>query len=166
MGSKRRGELAAWILGLAAWLVFFGWHWMQVADLITPDARAHSESWVQFGGAGFVISIGQINAYLLLLPQWITALYLVAALFGFAGWPTPLGVRSGLTVCLFVIAFAAVGQEFNQYWGSLAAPLFCFGVVRFPASLRDLWKAAALAPAGNRRQTRKRVTAGKPRLLQ
>jgi hypothetical protein len=83
-----------------------------------------------------------MTAYLLLLPQWVTALYFVAALLGLAGWHTPLGERVGLTLCLFAVAFACVGQEFNQYWGSLLAPLFCFGVARFPGSLADLWKAA------------------------
>jgi hypothetical protein len=67
-------------------------------------------------------------------------------MLGFAGWHTPLGQRIGLTACALVTAFAVVGQEFNQYWGSLFAPLLCFGVVRFPASVRDLWKAATLTP--------------------
>ena len=40
------------------------------------------------------------------------------------------------------VAFAAVGQQFNQYWGALVAPLWCFGVVRAPASVRDLLKAS------------------------
>jgi len=149
--NNRPKELAAWTAGLAAWALFFGWHWMQVSPLIAADARAHQEGWVQFGGAPFVISTAQMTAYLLLLPQWVTALYFVAAMFGLAGWHTPWGQRTGLTVCLFVVAFAVVGQEFNQYWGSLVAPLFCFGVVRFPASLGDLWKAAALTP-GKQRQ--------------
>jgi hypothetical protein len=137
----RRRELALWSLGLAAWLVFFGWHWWQVHELMAAGGRAHREGWVQFGGAGFVISTAQMNAYLLLLPQWVTALYLVAALVGFAGWSTPLGTRVGLAVCLYLMAFAVVGQSFNQYWGALIAPLLCFGVARLPASLGELWRA-------------------------
>jgi len=144
--NKRRGELLAWAVGLAAWLAFYGLHCMQVAELIQPGDRAHRGSWLQFGGAGFVIATAQMNAYLLLLPQWVTALYLVAALFGLAGWHTPLGLRVGLTACLFAVAFAVVGHEFNQYWGALVSPLWCFGVVRFPASLDDLWQAAGLRP--------------------
>jgi len=143
---KRRGELAAWTVGLVVWAVYFGLHWLQVTDLIMPGDRAHRESWVQFGGAAQVISNAQMNAYLLLLPQWVTGLYFVAAMFGFAGWHTPLGLRAGLTACLFVAAFGIAGQELHQYWGSLIAPLLCFGVVRFPASLCDLWRAAAWQP--------------------
>jgi hypothetical protein len=140
----RRRELSAWMLGLLAWLVLFGLHWWQVSRLIAPGAHAHREGWVQCGGAGFVISTAQMNAYLLLLPQWLTAVYLVAALVGIAGWSTPLGTRVGLTTCLFLIAFATVGQQFNQYWGCLIGPLLCFGVVKLPASIRDLWNRAIL----------------------
>jgi len=139
----RRRELAAWMLGLTAWLAFFALHWWIVSGLIPPGARAHRQGWIQIGGAGFVISTAQMNAYLLLLPQWVTAIYLVAAMVGLGGWNTPLGTRIGLTTCVFVMALAVVGQSFNQYWGSLIAPLLCFGVVRFPASLLDLCRAAA-----------------------
>jgi hypothetical protein len=145
--DRRRGELLALMIGLAAWLVFFGLHWLHVRPLIAPHAVAHREGWIQFGGAAFVLSTMQMNAYLLLLPQWVAALYFTAAMFGFAGWHTPLGTRIGLSTCLFVAAFAVVGQNFNQYWGSLIAPLLCFGVARFPSSLCDLWRAARASAA-------------------
>ena len=67
-----------------------------------------------------------MNAYLLLLPQWVTAIYLVAALVGFAGWSTPLGTRIGLAACLYLMAFAVVGQSFNQYWGCARGPALMF----------------------------------------
>jgi hypothetical protein len=143
----RRTELAAWALGLLAWLTFFAVHWWQVSGLIAAGARAHRQGWIQFGGAEFVIATIRMNAYLLVLPPWITAVYLVAAMVGLGGWSTPLGTRIGLSTCLFVAAFAVVGQSFNQYWGLLVAPLLCFGVARFPASLGDLWQAAFLKPA-------------------
>jgi len=145
--NGRRGELTAWLIGLAAWFVLFGLHWRQVSELISADARAHRHGWLQLGGAGFVISTAQMNAYLLLLPQWVSALYLVAAMVGLAGWSSPLGTRVGLSVCLYLAAFAAVGQSFNQYWGALIAPLLCFGVVRLPASICDLWRAATRTSA-------------------
>jgi hypothetical protein len=141
--EQRRKELIYWAAGLAAWAVYFGLHWLAVAALRQPDAIAHRHGWVCFGGAGFVISIAQMNAYLLLLPQWVTALYLVAALVGLAGWNSRLGTRVGLAACLYLAAFAAVGQQFNQYWGVMISPLLCFGVARFPASVADLLGAAA-----------------------
>jgi hypothetical protein len=138
----RRRELAAWTLGLAAWALFFGLHWQQVLEWMPSDSHAHRQSWFQFGGAGFIISAAQMNGYLLLLPQWVAALYLVAAMVGFAGWSTSLGTRIGLAVCLYLTAFSIVGQGFNYYWGFLLAQLLCFGAARFPASVRDLWQAA------------------------
>ncbi|MEN6406414.1 MAG: hypothetical protein ABFC77_08080 [Thermoguttaceae bacterium] len=140
--QRRRGELVAWLAGLAVWAAWYGLHAWHVWGLIAPDARAHAHGWIQFGAAGFVISTAQMNAYLVLLPQWVTAIYLVASLVGLAGWDTPLGRRVGFAVCLFLTMFAVAGQSFNQYWGWLIAPLLCFGVVRCPASLADLWRAA------------------------
>jgi hypothetical protein len=138
----RRGELAGWLIGLAAWAVFFGIHCWQVSQFIGPDARAHHDGWIQFGGTAFVLATVQSNLILLLLPTWITVLYFAAAMLGLAGWQTPLGLRMGLTVCLYVVAFSVVGHDFNRYWGVLTGPLFCFGVVRAPESLVVLWRAA------------------------
>jgi hypothetical protein len=137
-------ELVGWGLGLSAWLIFYGWHWWNVSGLISPGALAHKHGWIRFGGAGFVLATARMNAYLFLLPPWVTALYFASAMFGLGGWYTPLGTRIGLTVCLYVMFFAVVGQDFNQYWGSIIAPLLCFGVVRLPATMRDLCRAAGI----------------------
>jgi hypothetical protein len=141
-----RKQLAGWALGLLAWLMFFALHWWQLTGLIAAGARAHRQGWIQCGGAEFVFATARMNAYLLLLPPWVAAVYLVAAMVGMGGWSTPLGTRIGLGTCLFLAVFAFVGQSFNQYWGSLVAPLLCFGVARFPASLGDLWRAAFRRP--------------------
>lgn len=146
VARRRRGELAVWLTGLAAWTVFFGLHWLAVKHWTAADAVAHRHGWIQFGGVAFVQATMQMNACLLMLPQWVTTLYFVAAMFGLAGWGSPLGQRVGLTVCLFVVVFSIVGQDFNRYWGLLIAPLVCFGVVRFPAAAVDLWRACRSQP--------------------
>jgi hypothetical protein len=69
-------------------------------------------------------------------------------MLGLAGWHSRLGLRVGLTVCLFAVMFSIIGHDFNRYWGLLVSPLWCFGVVRFPASLMDLWKAARAKAQG------------------
>jgi hypothetical protein len=142
----RRRELAAWLVGLAAWAAFYGLHCWHVLGLIAPDARGHAQGWVQFGGAPFVIATAKMNFWLILLPQWIAAIYFAAAMLGLAGWHTRMGLRCGLTVSAFVLAFAVVGQPFNTYWGWLIAPALCFGAARAPASLADLYKAAMARP--------------------
>jgi hypothetical protein len=140
-------ELIAWVLGFAAWLLYFGWHWWNASGLIGPDAVAHKHGWIRFAGAGFVLATVQMNAYLLLLPPWATALYFAAALLGLGGWHTPFGTRVGLTICLYVLFFSVVGQDINQYWGSLTAPLLCIAAAQSPAALRDLLRAAVCSSA-------------------
>ncbi|MCC7084972.1 MAG: hypothetical protein IT427_08195 [Pirellulales bacterium] len=140
MKDRQQREVVAWLTGFALYVVFFAWHHTQVMSLIGPNEAVHANSWLQYGGASFVISLAQMNAYLLLLPQWVAAIFLVLALLGFAGWNTPTGQRVGLTACAFVSLFAFIGQPINQYWGSLLAPLLCLGAARSPAALAELFR--------------------------
>ncbi len=155
VSNRRWRETLAWAIGFAVYVAFYAWHIHQVLPHIGPNDRAHAAGWLQLGGAAFVISLAQMNMYLLLLPQWITAALLPFAMLGFASWNTPVGNRAGLTACALVIAFAFIGQPFNQYWGSLMAPLLCLGVSQAPAAIADLVdrsrlfeKSARLQPAG------------------
>ncbi|MBN2577725.1 MAG: hypothetical protein JXB10_01945 [Pirellulales bacterium] len=140
--NRRRRELLFWMLGLAAWGVFFGIHAWRVYTVSPAGGLAHQQGWLRFGGMQFLFDLVQINAYLINLPHWAGALYFVAAMVGFAGWNTPWGRRMTFTACLFLTAFSFIGQEFNRYWGALIAPLLCFGVARFPFAIRDLWDSA------------------------
>ena len=82
--ERRRGEVVAWVVGLAAYGLFFFCHCWAAGSFTGPGDAAHERGWVRFGGLPFVISLVQVNAYLLVAPQWLTALYFVAALAGFA----------------------------------------------------------------------------------
>ena len=154
--DRKYRELAVWFVGLAAYAAFFALHASTVSTLIRPDDITHDHGWIRLGGAAFVIGITRMNCYLLVLPLWVSALYLMAALVGLAGWNSKAGTLLGLTLAAYVAAFAIVGQPFNLYWGSLIAPLMCFGVARAPGILRDLCQAAgwrnvtseAVTPAG------------------
>jgi hypothetical protein len=143
----RRRELAAWCVAYAAYALFFGIHALNVLQFVTPADRAHDGSWVQFGGLPFVLSTCQMNVFLLLLPQWITAIYIAMAMLGLASWKSENGLRVGMTLSVYVALMSVVGHSFNQYWGSLFAPLLCFGVARFPSAVTRLWRAAKLDSA-------------------
>lgn len=136
-------EAAAWTAGFVAYLFYFGWHAWTVSGLIGPEDLEQAQGWVQLAGAPFVIAAGQMNCFLLLLPQWVTAVYLPLAMLGFVGWRTAYGERAGLVAAAYLAAFAVVGQPFNQYWGVLIAPVLVLGFARAPAALVDLWRAAA-----------------------
>jgi len=143
--QRRRSEVAGWLAGFAAYATYYAAHLAHVLPRIGAADVAHADGWLRFGGAGFVISTVQMNAYLLLLPQWLTALFLALAMLGFAGWNTNSGRRAALTAAVYLTGFAMVGHDFNQYWGSMIAPLMALGVARFPAAIRDLLSAGQLA---------------------
>jgi hypothetical protein len=150
--QRRRGELVAWCVAYAAYAMFFAMHAASVASLIAPTDRAHDGSWVQFGGLPFVLSICQMNVFLLLSPQWLTAIYFALAMLGLASWRSQNGLRIGLVLSTYLALFSVVGHPFNQYWGSLVAPLLCFGAAKFPRAFADLYRAAEIGLASRERR--------------
>jgi hypothetical protein len=133
-----------WFWGVAGIVYGTGYavHISQVLPRIPADAHAHSAGWLCLGGAAFVISLAQMNAFLLLLPQWITAVSLVMAMLGFAGWTALWGRRVVYAGSLYLALFAFVGQPFNQYWGAMITPLLCLGITQAPTALTTLWQRA------------------------
>ncbi len=142
VADRRRKEVGFWGVAGVVYAVGYAVHISQVLPRIAPDAHSHTDGWLCLGGAAFVISLAQMNAFLLLLPQWITALCLAAALVGFAGWTAPWGRRVVLAASLYLALFAAVGQPFNQYWGAMITPLLCLGIAQAPTALTTLWRQA------------------------
>jgi len=136
--QRRWREVGLWIAGLLAYLGFYAWHYYRVMALVSPSDLAHVDGWLQFRGAPFVLAIAQMNIFTLLLPQWVTAIYLPLAMLGFASWNSPAGQRAGFSACAFVVLFAFVGHPFNQYWGALVSPLLCLGAAQAPDAVLDL----------------------------
>ena len=146
---RRYREVGYWTGGLVAYGLFFLWHAAQVSGMQTPGDRAQAESWVQLGGLAFVVSTTQMNGWLLVLPQWVAALYLPLALLGLASWKGPAAERLAMAGVTYVMLFGFVGQDFNQYWGSLIAPLLCLGFAWSVPAVRDLLHAARAQSLGS-----------------
>ena len=136
----RRQEAVVWMIGLILYGVYMTRHVQMVAGRILPEDHVHA-SWVQFGGAAFLLVTCRMNAYLFNAPLWASALYLPLALLGLAGWRGGTGARLALTGGAYVAAFAVVGQPFNDYWGLMNAPLLAFGFAAAPEALRHLFVA-------------------------
>jgi len=139
---RRFREAAYWAVGLAAYSVFFACHIYQVSLMQGAGGRAQEDSWVQLGGLAFVVSTTQLNGWLLVLPQWVAALYLPLAMLGFASWRGVAAERAGMAAAAYVLLFGFVGQDFNQYWGALIAPLLCLGIAWSAPAIRDLMHAS------------------------
>ena len=132
--NRRWREAWLWLAGFLAYGIFYAWHVFEVLSLVGPNDRAYAEGWLQFGGAAFVISLAQMNAFLLLLPQWVTAIVLPLAMLGFAGWNTAAGRRAGFTSCAFLILFSLRRSAFQSILGLVVRAATLFG--RCPSSRR------------------------------
>ena len=136
---RRWPELAAWLVGLAAYAALMAWHFAEVTRHFQPHDR--TMSWAAFGGASFLLSTCQWSGALVFLPRWAIALLLPFILLGLAGWRDSGATRAALVVFGYLIAFTFVGNSFNDYWGAIYAPLLSFGVVDAPDCVRDLARA-------------------------
>ncbi|RMF88314.1 MAG: hypothetical protein D6741_19380, partial [Planctomycetota bacterium] len=143
--EKRYREAVGWAAGLSLWGAFFAWHAWNVSIHMPADNATTGPGWLRFGGAAFLISLTQMNAYLIVLPQAFAAVYLAAAWLGMLGWNTPWGHRTTYTLCAYLAAFAAVGREFNQYWGQLIAGLLALAAAHAAITVIDLVIAARRA---------------------
>jgi hypothetical protein len=138
--EERLTEVIAWLFGFILYGGYMMFHLHAVSSQIMPQDRAPA-GWVQFGGPAFLLLTCRMNAYLFNAPLWLSAVYLPVALLGLAAWRGVIGIRLGVTAGAYVVAFAVVGQPFNDYWGLMYAPLLAFGFGAAPAALRDLYLA-------------------------
>ena len=138
--GKRRSEVLAWAAGLGGYAVYFAVHALIVSSRIVPGDVANPVGWVQFGGVGFLLRTSSVG-WLMLLPPWITALYLPLALLGLGGWKHPTAQYALLTVASYMAIFAVVGHSVNLYWGGIFTPLLSLGAACSIVAVRDLSRA-------------------------
>jgi hypothetical protein len=150
LAAHRRNwkECLAWIVGLGTYgLFFFGPHAHWVAAHMRANSIAHEEGWLRLGGAPFLLSLTQVNGYLIIWPQWISAIYLAVALLGLAQWNTPLGRRFAAVTVGYLVLFSFVGQDFNQYWGALLAVPLAISAAKGAVAIPSLVRQAVGRPA-------------------
>jgi hypothetical protein len=145
--EKKRPEVLAFAIGIVAYLAYFAAHVMKVSSLLTPADLPNPAGWVQFGGIAFLLRASCVG-WLMILPPWVTAIYLPVSVLGLAGWTQPIARRVTLTVGVYLAAFSVVGHFVNLYWGALYTPLLSFGAVLGGVSLYELirvvlWKERA-----------------------
>ncbi len=141
--EKRWAQVAGWALTIAVFVVLFGLHLHAAAALHAPTDRV-SVGWLGWGGPRFVLELARANVALLLAPTIVIGVAVGLALIGFAGVRNPIGVRAGLIVGGYMLAFLALGRADNNYWGLLYAPILPLGLVLAPPALRDIWRRAVL----------------------
>lgn len=134
----RRWELWAWLAALVAFAAYYAWHVHMVHAHIVQGDLVDKSSWLQFGGAGFVLATAAFNGMFIGDQILKTAIVLPLCLLGLAAWRTRGSFRVGLTVAAYLCAFTIVGKHFNEYWGALYTPLMMVGLAFLPAAISDL----------------------------
>jgi hypothetical protein len=117
---RRWKEGALWVLGACAYGAYFAMHAVNVHAQLAAGARAHSQSYVQFGGLPFVLGTIGFSGWFAALPHWVTAIGCVLIVASAWSRAAPLHLR--IAAIAYVVFFAIVGQVFNQNWGLVAAP--------------------------------------------
>jgi hypothetical protein len=142
--EKRFAEVAAWLLAILAYGVFFLWHAHMVHAQLGPTDFSYPGGWLRFGGASFILATAWANGVFMLFPMWISAIALPFAVLGLLAWPGREAPRFLLTAAGYILAFAFFGKPQNGYWGAVYMPIVTIGLVwAVPATL-DLVRAATL----------------------
>jgi hypothetical protein len=135
--AKRRTETLVFTIGLVAYIAYFAAHVAKVNSAILVGDVANPAGWVQFGGVGFLLRATCVG-WLMILPPWITAVYLPISVLGLAGWNHAVAQRALLTVIAYLAAFSIVGHSVNLYWGALYTPILTFGAAIGIVALYEL----------------------------
>ena len=144
---RQRKESLAWVAGLTLFALYYGIHVSRVLSLTQADAGTALDAtvWLQMGGLSFLIACTQMNGLWLLVPQYVSAVYMCHVVLGAVAWRGEFGLRLKATLFGFLALFWVVGQPINQYWGLLLAPPMCLALARSISALRGLWRAAGYA---------------------
>ncbi|NIJ19275.1 hypothetical protein FHS95_000944 [Sphingomonas naasensis] len=136
-----RREALGWLAALALFAAALAAHAWAVTGVTGPHDPA-SPGWHGLLGFGFFVKALTLATALQLLPTAAAALIVGLALFGWAAWNDPLGLRMVATLAAYAALIAIFARSDTFYWGLMVAPVFLAGLVFVPDGLRDLFRPA------------------------
>ncbi|MEQ7872501.1 hypothetical protein ABDK56_00630 [Sphingomonas sp. ASV193] len=147
--EKRWREAAGWLVPVALFALYLGWHAGQVAAVVRPGDPA-SPGWQALLGLRFALrALGSVNA-LILAPYAVAAVVLLLSIVGWCSLDRPWGLRAAGLLVGYTAMVGLFARADTFYWALLAAPLSLVGVTFVPAAVRDLARAlrpVAVSPA-------------------
>ena len=149
----QRREALAWGMAILIFAAVLGVHAYAVAG-VTGPLDIVSPSWFGLNGFGFFVDSLAASTALQILPLWAAALLVGLALFGWASWNDPLGLRMFALLVAYALAIGLFAQLDSFYWALMIAPVSLVGLVFVPDALRDL----SVRALDRRRITVTRVT--------
>lgn len=132
-----RREALGWLAALALFAAALAAHAWAVTGATGPLDPA-SPGWSGLLGFGFFVKAVSLATALQLLPIAGAALLVGLALFGWAAWNDPAGLRMFVTLAAYAAAIGIFARSDTFYWGLMVAPIFLVGLVFVPDGLRDL----------------------------
>ena len=137
-GARR--EPLGWALAILIFLLAYVAHAHAVSEVVRPlDAAADPFA---LAGLGLFVGAAAGSTVLALLPLWIAAPVVAVALFGWAAWNDPAGLRALAVFAGLAILIDVFGRNDTPHWALLSAPLLLPGLVFAVEGVRDLIAAA------------------------
>ncbi len=134
-----RRESLGWLAALALFAAALAAHAHAVAG-VTDPLDAASPGWSGLLGFGFFVKSLSLATALHLLPAAAAALLVGLALFGWAAWDDPLGLRMLVLLAAYAVLIGIFARSDAFYWALMVAPVFLAGLVFVPDGLRDLFR--------------------------
>lgn len=143
MAAWRRDwrEAASWAVLAMVFVALWAWHLQVISAQLRPDDPT-SASWITLRGLSGLLSLYVLPTPLRFLPSWLANPVIVLALFGWAGWKSPLGTTVTLLLLGYGLAFMIAGRPENWYWGALVTTVIFAGLAFAAGSLRGAARAA------------------------
>ncbi|WP_445192499.1 hypothetical protein ACT009_00710 [Sphingomonas sp. Tas61C01] len=132
-----RREALGWAAAIGVLALAVGLHAHAVAQVVRPLDPA-SPGWSGLLGFGFFVRTMTISTALGLAPLWLAAPLVGLALFGWAAWRDPLGLRVLAITAGYALVLALFGRTDTFYWGLLVAPTLLVGLAFALDGVRDL----------------------------
>jgi len=134
-----RREALGWLVALVLFALALAAHAWAVTGVTGPLDPA-SPGWRGLLGFGFFVKALSLATALQLLPMAAAALLVGLALFGWAAWNDPLGLRMFVTLAAYAALIGIFARSDTFYWALMVAPVFLAGLVFVPDGLRDLFR--------------------------
>jgi hypothetical protein len=144
MVARRRQESLVWLLGGAAYLVYYVVHASFAHAAMRAGDFSHAESWVQWQGLPFVLSTAKWYGWARIAPAVAVPFVLTSGMTTALAPGAPVQLRLGIVA--YILTFSIVGQPFNSYWGMVTAPLWAFGLAYSLGGLRWLVNSPGRRP--------------------
>jgi hypothetical protein len=135
--ARRWKETIAWtglVAGFAIALLFHA----QAVTSVTNASDLASQGWNSFGGWPLANRALRMTSALRVFPDWLGALFVAPAIFGWLSWKSPVGLRVALYLAGFAFMLCIIGRAENFYWGLMVSPLLLVGFAFLPQAFDDL----------------------------